>query len=179
MLGPLTYLDVALIALCVLSGLLAMAGGALREVLSISSWALAAGATLFVLFRQPEIAEQLTDQLFGRLILAQLAVGVVVFLVVLLVSHFIVVKISNLILESGVGIIDRLAGLGFGVVRGFLLVTIAYAFFDGFAPADDRPDWVTRSYSLPYLQSSSQTLVTVMTGLLPEDVDFPGLNDEV
>lgn len=178
MLGPLSYLDIALIALCVLSGVLAMARGALREVLSISSWGLAAGATLYVLFRQPEIADQLTAQLFGKLILAQIAVGVVVFLVVLLISHFIVVKVSDAILESGVGIVDRIAGLAFGVARGFLLVTIAYAFFDGFAPAEGRPDWVTRSNSLPYLQSGSQTLVTVMTGLLPEDVDFPGLSDQ-
>ena len=38
MLGPLTYLDAALIGIAILSGLLAMYRGLTREVLSIVSW---------------------------------------------------------------------------------------------------------------------------------------------
>ena len=39
MLGPITYLDAALIAVCFISGLLAMYRGFAREMLSIVSWA--------------------------------------------------------------------------------------------------------------------------------------------
>ena len=42
MIGPLTYLDAALIAVALISGLLAMYRGLTREVLSIVSWAVAA-----------------------------------------------------------------------------------------------------------------------------------------
>ena len=46
MIGPLTYLDAALIAIAFLSGLLAMYRGLTREVLSILSWIAAAAAVL-------------------------------------------------------------------------------------------------------------------------------------
>ena len=51
MIGPLTYLDAALIGITLLSGLLAMYRGLTRELLSILSWIIAAAAVLyFVLF---------------------------------------------------------------------------------------------------------------------------------
>ncbi len=54
MIGPLTYLDAALIAVAFISGLLAMYRGFAREMLSIVSWLVAAGAVLyFVLYHKP------------------------------------------------------------------------------------------------------------------------------
>ena len=47
MIGPLTYLDAALVALAILSGLLAMYRGLTREILSILSWVVAAGAVAY------------------------------------------------------------------------------------------------------------------------------------
>ena len=43
---PITLLDIVLIAVMLISGLLAMIRGFMREVLSIIAWVLAAGATL-------------------------------------------------------------------------------------------------------------------------------------
>jgi hypothetical protein len=44
MIGPLSYLDAALLALGLISALLAMYRGLMRELLSIVSWAVAAAA---------------------------------------------------------------------------------------------------------------------------------------
>jgi len=44
---PITLLDILLIAVMLISGLLAMIRGFMREVLSIVAWVLAAGATLY------------------------------------------------------------------------------------------------------------------------------------
>jgi membrane protein required for colicin V production len=53
MLGPLTFLDAILLGIALISGMLAMYRGLTREVLSILSWALAAGAAVvFGLFLQ-------------------------------------------------------------------------------------------------------------------------------
>jgi membrane protein required for colicin V production len=46
---PITLLDIALIAIMLISALLAMVRGFMREVLSIAAWALAAVATLYAL----------------------------------------------------------------------------------------------------------------------------------
>ena len=47
MIGPLTYLDVGLIALAIISGLLAMYRGLGRELLSIISWIVSGVAGLY------------------------------------------------------------------------------------------------------------------------------------
>ena len=44
---PITLLDIGLIAVMLISGLLAMIRGFMREVLSIVAWVLAAVATLY------------------------------------------------------------------------------------------------------------------------------------
>ena len=44
---PITLLDIVLIVVMLISGLLAMVRGFMREILSIIAWVLAAGATLY------------------------------------------------------------------------------------------------------------------------------------
>ena len=49
-----SYLDAAILALALISGLLAMYRGFSREVLSIGSWIAAAGAAaFFILYQKP------------------------------------------------------------------------------------------------------------------------------
>ena len=115
MLGPLTYLDAALVAIAVLSGLLAMYRGLTREVLSILSWIAAAAAVLyFVLYHRPA-AEQLAQQFHAPLAVAQVVAGGIIFLLVLIIVHLITARISDTILDSRIGIIDRILGFAFGV----------------------------------------------------------------
>ena len=79
MLGPITYLDAALIAVCFISGLLAMYRGFAREMLSIVSWAIAAGAVLyFVVFHKP-FAQDMAAQMGTQVAVAQIVVGAVLF----------------------------------------------------------------------------------------------------
>src|SRR5947208_2755641 len=118
--GFLSYLDAILLAVMAISGLVAMYRGFTREVLSIVSW-LAAGRALlyFIKFHRP-LAEQLATQFANppqpvHVYIAQVAIGAVVFLFVLIVVHLITSHISDTVLDSRVGAIDRVLGLGFGV----------------------------------------------------------------
>ncbi len=47
-----------------------------------------------------------------------MAIGGVIFLIVLIIVHLITSRISDTVLDSRVGAIDRILGLAFGVVRG-------------------------------------------------------------
>ena len=88
MLGPLTYLDAALVALAILSGLLAMYRGFTREVLSMLSWVAALGALLyFVLYHKPA-AEDLAKQFSVPVPVAQVVMGAIIFLIVLMPDEF-------------------------------------------------------------------------------------------
>ncbi len=177
MLGPLTYLDVGLIALCLISGVLAMYRGLTREVLSIVSWALAAAATLYVVTYQRALADELAQQFFQSKILALIALGAVVFVVVLITVHFITVRFSDTVLDSRVGLIDRILGFAFGVFRGFLLVVIAYLFFDFVAQERTHPLWVKQAQSLPLIRSTGDTVLAILKGVVPEDLAIPGVEE--
>jgi membrane protein required for colicin V production len=134
MLGPLTVVDLALIAVALLSALLAMYRGLTREILSITSWAVAGAAVgYFVLFHK-KFAEELAQQMGAPVFVAQIVIGAVLFLIILIIVHLITARISDAILDSRIGMIDRVLGFLFGAVRGFIIVLIPFMFYVKFFP---------------------------------------------
>jgi membrane protein required for colicin V production len=174
MLGPLTYLDLGLVAICIFSGLLAMYRGLTREVLSILSWALAAAATLYFVLKHRDIATQLAPQFFsGSTTLALIVLGTAIFVLVLIIVHFITIRFSDAILDSRVGMVDRLLGFLFGVARGFLLVVIGFLFFEFIAEEKTHPVWVKEAQSLPYIKQTGHTLREMLARYVPQ-LNLPG-----
>jgi membrane protein required for colicin V production len=174
MLGPITYLDAALIAVAFISGLLAMYRGFAREMLSIVSWLVAAAAVLyFVLYYKP-FAQDMAQQMGTQVAIAQIVVGAVIFLVVLIVVHLITARISDAILDSRIGMIDRVLGFIFGVVRGFILIVIPYMFYEAFFPnTEQHYPWVREARSLPYIKATGDSLRFMIESYLPSSLTAP------
>ena len=81
---------------------------------------------------------------------------------------------SDAILDSRVGMVDRVFGVIFGVLRGFLLVVIPYMFYQHFIPDETKHfDWVRNSQSLPYLKSTGASLQSVLVNYLPSTLTDP------
>lgn len=174
MIGPLTYLDAALLAVMVLSGLLAMYRGFTREVLSILSWVAAAGAVLYFVLYHKSAAEQLAQQFHAPVVVAQVVTGAVIFLLVLVIVHLITARISDTVLDSSVGIIDRVLGFAFGAVRGFVLIVIPYMFYESFFPEPkNQYPWVREAKSLPALRSTGNTFKTILVRFVPSSLTEP------
>jgi membrane protein required for colicin V production len=174
MLGPITYLDAALIAVCFISGLLAMYRGFAREMLSIVSWVVAAGAVLYFVLNYKPFAQEMAQQMGTQVAVAQIVVGAVIFLIVLIVVHLITARISDAILDSRVGMIDRVLGFIFGVLRGFILIVIPYMFYAAFFPnTDQHYPWVRQAVSLPYIKATGDTLRYVLETHLPSALTAP------
>ena len=157
---PVTLLDIFLLVVMLISGLLAMIRGFMREVLSIAAWGIAALVTIYAFPK----ASALAQQYVGNEMASKGVAIVGVFLVTLLVISIITVRISDMILDSRVGALDRTLGFLFGLGRGFLIVVIAYTFFNWFVPAK-KPDWIQNSKSLVVLQETGDWLIRQ----LPED----------
>jgi len=158
---PITLLDVLLLVVMLISGLLAMIRGFMREVLSIAAWGIAAAVTLWAFPRVTPLAQTY----FSSDTLAKGVSIAVVFLVTLLVVSIITVRISDMVLDSKVGALDRSLGFLFGLGRGLIIVVVAFLFFAWLVPDRSQPDWVRGAKSKVVLQSTGQWLM----GMLPDD----------
>jgi membrane protein required for colicin V production len=158
---PITLLDIILIVVMLISALLAMVRGFMREVLSITAWVLAAGATLYSYGKLLPFAKQY----FNNDIVAAVAVVGGVFLLTLLVVSVLTVRVSDMVLDSRVGALDRTLGFLFGLGRGLIIVVIAYMFFDWLVPDRSKPDWVLHAKSKVVLSSAGDWI----KAQLPDD----------
>ena len=156
-----SYLDLALIAVVLISGVLSLLRGFTREVLAIGSWAAAALAAYYL---HPLILPYVKPHIAKESIALAVAIGAV-FLVTLVIVSMITVRISDAILDSKIGALDRSLGFIFGAARGLLLCVVAFLFFNWLVPEKTQPDWVRDAKTRPLLQSSGETLIA----LLPED----------
>ena len=137
---PITLLDIVLIAVMLVSGLLAMVRGFMREVLSIIAWIVAAGATLYSYSKLLPYARQY----FNNDVVATVAVVGGVFLLTLIVVSILTVRISDMVLDSRVGALDRTLGFLFGLARGLVIVVVAFLFFTWLVPDRSQPEWVEK-----------------------------------
>src|SRR5437868_3482349 len=158
---PITILDIILLSVMLVSALLAMIRGFMREILSIAAWVAAAAATYFAYSRLLPLAKSY----FNNDIIAT---GVVVggtFLLTLIIVSIITVRFSDMVLDSRVGALDRTLGFLFGLGRGLLIVVVAFLFFAWLVPPRTQPAWVANAKSKVVLQSTGDWLMS----MLPED----------
>jgi membrane protein required for colicin V production len=171
MIGGLSYLDAALVAIVIISAIVAMYRGLTREVLSILSWVAAAAACVYFVFKYREEAKQVADQFHAPVLVAQVAIGGIIFLVVLIIVHLITARISDTVLDSRIGAVDRILGLLFGAVRGFVLVVIPFMFYESFV---DKPEqqypWVRDAVSRPYIKSTGDSLKVMLQRMVPSSL---------
>jgi membrane protein required for colicin V production len=159
-----SYLDLAVVVIVLISGMLALLRGFTREVLAILSWVAAAVAAYMLYplaypYVKPHIAKE-------DIALAVSAAAV--FFVALIVVSLITVKLSDMILDSKIGALDRTLGFVFGAVRGLLLAIVAFMFYGWLMPDENKqPDWVKNARTKPILQAGGAKVHE----MLPDDLD--------
>ena len=156
-----SYLDLAVLAIVLVSALLSMLRGFSREVLAIASWAAAAAAAYYY---YPLVVPYLAPYIHKDIIAQAVAAAIVFFATLIVVSLF-TVRLSDAILDSKIGALDRTLGLLFGVARGFLLAVVAFAIFNWLVSEKQQPEWVKNAKTRPVLTSTADRIVA----LLPED----------
>jgi membrane protein required for colicin V production len=158
---PITLLDVILLVVMLISALLAMVRGFMREVLSIASWACAALVTILA---YPKALPVVQGYLSNDIVAKAVTIGGI-FLGTLIVVAVITIKISDMILDSRIGALDRTLGFVFGLGRGLLIVVVAYAFFDWLVLEKSQPKWATEAKSLTVLKVSRDWLIAMSPDL--------------
>ncbi|MCD9146472.1 CvpA family protein [Pseudophaeobacter flagellatus] len=128
-----TIIDGVVALVIVLSALLAYSRGFVREAMAIAGW-IAAGILAFMFAPQveplmaeiPVIGEFISDSCELSIIAAFAAV----FAIALIVVSFFTPLFSSLVQRSALGGLDQGAGFFFGVLRGILLVAIAFFLYN-------------------------------------------------
>src|ERR1041384_2493237 len=100
---PITLLDAILLIVMLISALLAMVRGFMREVLSIASWAAAAVLTLYA---YPRLKPVVLQYFSNDIVASAITIGGV-FLGTLLIVSIVTIQISHTLLDRRAGALPR------------------------------------------------------------------------
>jgi membrane protein required for colicin V production len=155
----MTWIDAAVLLIIVLSAAFSMVRGFVREVLGVGAWV---GAAFAAVKFYPLLVPEITN-IFPTKFVVYVAMAVI-FVVVLIVLSLISALIGGMVRDSALSGLDRSLGVVFGVVRGALIVCLAYiALSVGVAEAE-WPAPVVNARFLPLAYQGAAALV----GLLPK-----------
>jgi membrane protein required for colicin V production len=159
---PLTAFDVAVLLVVSLSVLISLMRGAARETLTVASW-LGAGVVAWYGFGY---ARELAQQTIETGWLADAAAFGVSFVLPLVGFKVVAAMLSDHVPGGGIGLIDRIAGLAFGAVRGAVIVSAAYLGLTMAIAPEEQPAWVREAVVLPYVRDGADMLQRLMPGNL-------------
>lgn len=149
-------IDLIVVTVIVLSGVFALARGFVKEVLSIISWVGAVFATLYGF----NIASAVARRFIGAPLIADAVAGGALFLITLFALSFVSGLISNRVRGSAAGSVDRSLGFVFGLLRGFVLISIAYLALSWVLPPAEQPTWVRAAKTMPLLERGAGLLAS-------------------
>jgi len=134
--------------------------GFIAEVASLAAWV--AGFIAVRLFYTP--ARAIFETASGSELIAAVAAVMGPFLIAVLLVKLIGSFLSNSAKGSVIGPVDRLLGLGFGLVKGFLAASLIFLLITlgmKIVPSDDsRPDWLARAKTRPTLALVASAMVS-------------------
>jgi membrane protein required for colicin V production len=167
----MTWADLIVLAVLVVSAAMAFMRGFVEEVLGVGAWI---GAALAGLALQP-VVRPLLASIDPPWLADALAVAGV-FLGVLVVLKIVIAVVARQVQDSALGSTDRALGLLFGVVRGAFLLVVAYILAGLVLPGVDKwPAVVRDARSLPLVASGADWVVTKLPPRFQPSVLLPPL----
>jgi len=156
---PVNAFDLGVVVIIGLAALVGLASGFIKGGLYLVSWAGAGFATLYGF----PYARPYANDFIKTPWLADLAAGIAVFLIALIVLTLISSLIGSWVRNSRLNAVDRSLGMFAGVIAAIVILCGAYTLLGGIWPEDRRPAWVKDARSIPLLEEGGQKL----RGLIP------------
>lgn len=170
---PVTLLDLVVIGVVLLSALLAAVRGFTREVLAIVSWVAAAAVAWAFHPQLVPFIEQYIPASSAQATISLVASIAVLFLGTLILVSLLTARISDFVLDSRIGALDRTLGFAFGAARGVLLAVIGYVFFAALVTPEKMPVWAREAKARPMLEETGRSLVA----MLPQDINADAIKN--
>lgn len=148
----LNWADIGIISILLLSSLISLMRGFVREAISLATWIVAAWVAICF---APLLADYLTKYIATPSI-RTVAAFAALFIIVLILGGMINLLFSQLVDKTGLNGTDRLLGFVFGIARGILLVGVIILL--GNISALNQDPWWTSSQLIPFFQGLAQWL---------------------
>ncbi len=151
---PINVADIAVIAIVVISGILALFRGLVHEVLAVGSWIGAGFATLYGFSHAlPYVKQVITVDLF-----AEVTTAIVLFVSVLVILTIFTRMLSQRVKDSSLGPLDRTLGMLFGFLRGAVIVCLIWMGYTEIVPQQDHPVWIQEARTKPLVEEGKSLL---------------------
>jgi len=158
---PANAVDLIIIAILLVSALVAFSRGFLRELLSVTGWVGAIFATLYGF----SYAKPYARQWISTDILADATAGLAIFIATLIALTLISNVLTGQVRDSALGAMDRSLGFLFGLFRGVIIVCFAYLLVAWILPKEEQPKWLRSARTIPLVEEGANILLE----LIPED----------
>ncbi|MFT2092624.1 CvpA family protein [Paraglaciecola sp. 2405UD69-4] len=134
----MNWIDYTIIGVIILSAVISLIRGFVKEAISLAIWF----SAFFIASKfYADLATYLT-RFEDDMIRNGIAIAIL-FVSTLIVGGLVNYLISQLVQFTGLGGTDRALGLVFGALRGVLIVSALLFFLDTFTPLSDSDWWVT------------------------------------
>ena len=141
--GNFTWVDAAVAALTLVSGILAYSRGFTRELFAIGAWIVAAIAAFYL---APQLEPLLREiPAVGDFLAESCVISVAVAFALIMALSLLILAIftplmSSAVLDSSLGPLDRALGFLFGAARGILLASIAWLVYTQAILGEGQPE---------------------------------------
>ena len=146
--------DIGVAVILLISGLLALSRGLVKEAFALTAWVGAALIALFGFSRVRPYALEVISIPWAAEAAAALGLFVVGFIAISLVSR----PITSRVRESELRALDRSLGFLFGLLRGAVLVSLVYLLMLWLWQPADHPEWVREARTRPLVERGTKIL---------------------
>jgi len=158
----MTGFDIAVLLVVGMGAVTGFLRGFVQEILALAAWLFALFAIRFLHSPLSAALEPVIGTSSGATVLAFALLLLVPYAVVKLVAKWAGGRSRNSVL----GPIDRVLGFGFGAVKGTIIVVLAFSIivlgYDTVWGAGGRPNWITQARTYPFVNASSEAVVTII-----------------
>lgn len=155
---PVNVFDIGVIAVLLVSALLAYARGFVHEVLAIVGWI----GAIFATFYGFPYLQPYARQFIPMDLAADLTAGVVIFIFTLVVLSMMTRAISKKVQASALNALDRALGFLFGLLRGALIVVLAYIGLELVMPPEKQPEFVRNARAMQLIEPAARELIKLL-----------------
>jgi membrane protein required for colicin V production len=154
------WIDISILVLLLLSTLIAVVRGFVKEAISLATWV----AAFFISMSFSPKLVTILPEVISAPLLRQGVAWFLLFLATMIVGGLISFIISSMVDKTGLSHTDRALGTLFGLARGVVIICVLVLL--GAYMELPKTDWWMQAKLLPYFQSLTEWTVALM----PDDI---------